>query len=121
MQTLVELDKVISEIVAAVYATVPLEHWQSVKLFAKCSKDAGVRGRDYDFYLEDGTVDRGSSPHRGPDRSVDDLLLKHWRLTQDLGQVRWFKMIVTVQRSCKFSVDFEYKDTITDLDMVQRG
>jgi hypothetical protein len=121
MQSLVSIDKVTSEIAAAVYAGVPMDKWQSVKVVVKCSLDGGVRGRDYDFYLEDGTVDQGSSPHREPDRRVDKLALQHWQLTQDLGQPRWFKMIVTVQCSGKFSVDFEYKDHITDLDMVERG
>ena len=58
---------------------------------------------------------------RNKAQAVRQLTKRHWQLTQDLGQPRWFKMIVTVQRNGKFAVDFEYKDTITDQDMVDRG
>ncbi len=60
-----------------------------------------------------------------PENNFLDHLRKrardHLKLTQDLGQPRWYKMIVTVERSGKFSVGFEYKDDYQEGDIMKRG
>ena len=38
-----------------------------------------------------------------------------------LGQSRWYKMIVTVERSGKFNVEFEYKDDYQEGDIMKRS
>ena len=121
MTGLVELDRVTSELAAHAFAAVPMTDWERVQIFLKSTPDGSVRARSYDFLLSGGNLDQGSSPNRNADQLVDDAAAKHWRLTQDLGQPRWYKMIVTVERSGKFSVDFEYKDDYREGDIMKRG
>jgi hypothetical protein len=52
---------------------------------------------------------------------VSEAARSQWRLTRDLGLPRWYKMTITVERSGKFSVDFEYKDDYQEDDIMQRG
>ena len=42
-------------------------------------------------------------------------------LSRPLGQPRWYKMIVIVERSGKFSVDLKYKDDYKEGDIMKRG
>lgn len=121
MAGLVELDRVTSELAAHAYAAAPMANWERVQVSLKSTPDGSVRARSYDFLLTGGNLDQGSSPNRDADQRVDAAAESHWRLTQDLGQPRWYKMIVTVERSGKFSVDFEYKDDYQEGDIMKRG
>lgn len=121
MTGLVELAHVTSELAAHAYAAAPMANWERVQVFLKSTPDGSVRARCYDFVLTDGSLDQGSSPNRDADQLIDSTAARHWRLTQDLGQPRWYKMIVSVERSGKFSVAFEYKDDYQEGDIMKRG
>ena len=121
MTVLMKLDRVLSELAAHAYASAPMNNWEKIQVSLRSTPDGSVRARSYDFALTGGTLDQGSSPIRDADQLVDAAAEKHWRLTQDLGQPRWYKMIVTVERSGKFSVDFEYKDDYQEGDIMKRG
>ena len=42
-------------------------------------------------------------------------------MTQDLGQPRWFKLVLRVQRNGTFNAEFEYRDVVSDSDMLGRA
>ncbi len=117
---LAELDKMTTEVASHVFRAVPMTDWQRVQAFLKSRPDGSVRTRSYDFLLADGHLDQGTSPIAEADQLVDLTAAKHWQLTQDLGQPRWYKMIVTVERSGKFTVDFKYKDDYQEGDIIKR-
>ena len=121
MSTLNRLDSLQTEIVASAHKAVPLDEWKSLRMCARYAADGGVGGLEFEFVRANGTLDQTSIPNASHRAVLYAVTKSHWQLTQDLGQPRWFKMVVTVQHSGKFSVDFEYKDTITDLDMFERG
>jgi hypothetical protein len=121
MSALVQLDNVISDLAMTLFREAPTERWERQRLEASYTPDGGVGGHDYWYELDDGKVDRGISPHASARSAIRALTKNHWRLTQDLGQARWYKMTVTVERSGKFSVDFEYKDDYQEGDIMRRG
>ena len=88
---------------------------------AKFTPTADVWAGDYDLIDKEGNVDQSTAPDTTTAYAIDKLSHRHWRLTQDLGQPRWYKMIVSVERSGKFSVDFEYKDDYQEGDIMKRG
>jgi Protein of unknown function, DUF600 len=119
--SLEKVDSLQTDIVACAYKSVPLDDWASMRMYAKYAIDGGVGGLDFDYVLPDGTLHQQSIPSFEHQAELYALTKQHWQLVQQLGQPRWFKMIVTVERSGKFSVSFEYKEKITDEDMIQRG
>jgi hypothetical protein len=121
MTVLSELDAIVTELAKALFTGAPMSDWRQLRLYAKYTPDGSVSGHDYDFLLDSGVVDKGSAPSRQREREIDALTRLHWRRTQDLGQPRWYKMIVTVERTGKFNVEFEYKDDYKEGDIMQRG
>jgi hypothetical protein len=121
MVNLASLDEVLTELATTLYATCPLPDWKRLKLYAKYSPDGEVSGHNYDYELDRGVIDRGSAPKATDRIAIRALTLRHWRLAQEMGQPRWFKMTVTVERSGKYSVDFEYKDDYKETDMLERA
>lgn len=103
------------------FAAYQAQAWYRLRYVAKFTPTADVWAGDYDLFSEDGSVDQSTAPDTTAAYSIDKLAHCHWRLTQDLGQPRWYKMIVTVERSGKFSVDFEYKDDYQEGDIMKRG
>jgi hypothetical protein len=121
MHPLAALDDVLSELATVLYQSCPVSNWSRLLLYSKYTPDGSISAHDYDYHLDDGTVDRGSAPDAATEQRIDQLTRRHWRLTQDLGQARWFKMTVTVHRDGRFSADFEYRDDYKDEDIVRRG
>jgi hypothetical protein len=93
---------------------------KTLKLFANYSPDGEVSGHNYDYELDGGAIDRGSAPKAAARAAIRALTLRHWKLVQEMGQPRWFKLVVTVDRSGKCSFDFEYKDDYKETDMLER-
>lgn len=80
---------------------------------------AGVGLFQFIYVDEVGHADKGKGPDDEHLNKLSDLTLEHWRLAQRLGQPRWYNMIVTVERSGKFAVEFEYKDDYQEGDIMQ--
>jgi Protein of unknown function, DUF600 len=116
-----QLDTLQSAIATAAYQSVPLPAWESVRMVAKYSQNGEVGGLDFDYTLPGGKLHQESIPNAAQQVQLYALTQEHWQLIGTLGQPRWFKMIVTVQNSGKFSFDFKYKDLITEQDMAERG
>jgi len=121
MSTLEALDAVIGELATTLHASSPLPDWQQVTLFAKYAPDGSTAGHDYDYLLPDGRVDQGVSPGPAARQAIRQLTRRHWTLTQELGQPRWFKLVLRVDRDGRFSVEFEFKDVVLDSDMLGRA
>lgn len=121
LQTLKSLDLLMTDIVSELYQSVPFPDWRTVKMFTKYTPDASVSGHDFDFIRDDGSPGLNLLPSDAALVRLGGATKSHWRLSQDLGQPRWYKMIVTVERSGKFSVDFEYKDDYQEGDIMKRG
>ncbi len=119
--TLNQLDTLQNSIAASAYQSVPLPAWESMRMVAKYSQNGEVGRLDFDYVLPGGKLHQESIPDASQRAQLYALTEEHWQLIGTLGQPRWFKMIVTVQNSGKFSFDFEYKESITERDMVERG
>jgi Protein of unknown function, DUF600 len=118
---LVQLDNLITDIASEIYRSVPIQEWRSATMYAKYTPDASVSGHDFDYVSQDGAVDQSQAPSNSELIRISKATRHHWQLTQDLGQPRWYKMTVTVERTGQFSVDFEYKDDYQVGDIMKRG
>ena len=121
MNVLVEIDSALSALVKELYSDVPISNWRSQRLTASYTPTGNVGGHEYLYVAADNVEHHDVSPGGQARSTVRELTRRHWQLTQDLGQPRWYKMIVTVERSGKFSVDFEYKDDYQEGDIMKRG
>ena len=121
IEGLKEFDSSLSNLAAAVFAAYRDQPWHRLRYVAKFTPTADVWAGDYDLIDKEGNVDQSTAPDTTTAYAIDKLSHRHWRLTQDLGQPRWYKMIVTVERSGKFGVDFEYKDDYQEGDIMKRG
>lgn len=121
MEAIQTLDGVVTELAAALHASSPLPDWRQVTLYAKYAPDGSTAGHDYDYRLADGSVNQGVSPEAAARQAIRQLTRRHWQLTQQLGQPRWFKLVMKVHHDGRFSADFEYKDVVLDTDMLARG
>jgi hypothetical protein len=121
MDTLHALDTLITELAATLHASSPVPGWQQVTLFAKVAPDGSMAGYDYDYLLADGSVNQGVSPEAGARQAIRQITRHHWQITQDLGQPRWFKLVLRVQRNGIFNAEFEYRDVVSDSDMLGRA
>ena len=117
MTSLQELDRLLSDIAALVYRTVPVPDWQQAILHAKYTPDGSVSGHDFDYVLADGRVDRGSSPSLPEVRQIREITRQHW--TQ--SQPRWYAMHLTVSKDGKVHADWEYKEDYQVGDIIQRA
>ena len=121
IENLKELDSALGNVAAAVFTAYADQSWNRVRYVAKFTPTADVWAGDYDLIATDGSVDESTAPDTMSAYAIDKLALRHWQLTQDLGEPRWYKMIVAVERSGKFAVDFEYKDDYREGDIMKRG
>jgi hypothetical protein len=117
--TLLKLDEASTLVAKATVDAFPNQAWQKVRYCSRWTP-AGDVGSD-DFWIELNGEEKQVLPDLQSSLRVSDAAKTHWRLTQDLGQPRWYKMIVTVERTGKFSVDFEYKDDYKEGDIMKRG
>jgi hypothetical protein len=116
-----QLDESLARVAAAVHRAHAQRKWQSIKYGAKFTPTSDVWSSDYDVTDEQGVVDQSSAPDTLISYGINKLAHAHWRLTQDLGQPRWYKMILTVHHDGKYSVDFEYRDNYKEGDIMERG
>jgi hypothetical protein len=115
-----KIDAAVTELAQALYAASPLSDWESQKLSAAYAPSGSQSMHRYTYVLKNGATEQGTLPADRYQDKIEELTLRHWQLTQDLGQARWYKMIVTVERSGKFNVEFEYKDDYKEGDILQR-
>jgi hypothetical protein len=120
VNALVEMDRTLTEIVGSIYGSVPLKDWQQARMTAQYAPH-GLGSFQFAYTTASGEVDEGQAPDDHGMLELSKLTHEHLRLTEALGQPRWYKMVLTVQRSGKYGVDFEYKDDYREGDILQRG
>lgn len=119
MQSLLQLDQATTDVVQHAWRAVPPIDWQQVTVRARIAPLGNVASLDFSFRLADGSMGKGIEPVRDEESRLDDAAYAHWRLSQDLGQPRWYMMTVTLERSGRYAVDFEYCDDYKEGDIMQ--
>ncbi len=120
MAGLSELDGLVSKIAMTIYTSPPVADWSSAKFISKYSP-TGVGAFEFAYTDSTNEVDESETPNAQAICELSDYTHLHWRLNQDIGQPAWYKMIVNVERSGKFNVEFEYKDDYQEGDILKRG
>jgi hypothetical protein len=118
--TLLQADAATQTVVRTLVTAYEQEDWERIRYLSRWTP-AGDVGSD-DFWISCAGVETKRSPKDLTQYlSVSRASKQHWDITQALGLPRWYKMTVTVERSGKFSVEFEYKDDYKEGDIMQRG
>jgi hypothetical protein len=107
---LIALDQINTQIAELLVYSAPMKNWDAINLSAKYTPDGSVGRHDFSYQLSDGATDQGSIPTLAQRSAIYAATERHWRLTQESGQPRWYKMVVTVERVGKLNIGFEYKD-----------
>lgn len=118
MNILKDLDAAVEAIAMSVATTFPIDRLRAVRYVARWTPAGDVGSNDF-WTIDDQNREEKVSPEIERSIEMYDLSKRHWQLTQDLGQPRWYKMIVTVERSGKFAVEFEYKDDYQEGDIMR--
>lgn len=118
-RVLVELDRATAAVVRHVHAAVPPIDWQEVVVRTRIAPLGNVSSIQFSFLLVDGRVSKGIEPVRAAERLFEDATFAHWRTAQDFGLPRWYMMTVNLERSGKYSVDFEYRDDYQEGDIMK--
>lgn len=117
MTSLQQLDKATSDVAAALFAAFADTGWSSLRYAARWTP-AGDVGAD-DFWRVDNGKEVQTLPELSASLRVSDAAKRHWQLTQDLGQPRWYRMTVIVGRDGRFSADFDYQDQYSTGDIMR--
>lgn len=117
MTSLQQLDKATSDVAQALFSAFADQTWSSLRYAARWTP-AGDIGAD-DFWLVNSGKELQTLPELAASLRVSDAARRHWQLTQDLGQPRWYRMTVTVERDGRFSADFDYQDRYTTGDIMR--
>jgi hypothetical protein len=117
MHDLQELDRLLADVAALVYRTVPMHDWQQAILHANYTPDGSVSGHDFDYLLADGRLDRSSGPWTEMLRQISDATERHWAASEP----RWYAMHLVVSRDGKISTNWEYEDNYQEGDIMRRA
>lgn len=109
METLVKLDKLVTQIALALHGSAPDPRWTRQAYRIAVPEDGSYRAEVYSYWLADGTV-AYDFPNEPGETQVGHLAMTHWRQTLELGLPRWYTMTVRVERTGKFTVKFAYLD-----------
>jgi hypothetical protein len=52
-------------------------------------------------------------------REIESAGRQHWRSCEECGQPRWYMMTIKLERTGKYTVDFEYRDDYKEGDIMQ--
>ncbi len=115
------LDPLVTNTAGCLASSVDIPNWVRVGLTVSFVPTGDTSSLECKLTSNTGETVEGWYPSNQVLDHLYDLTKRHWKSTQDLGQPRWYKMIVTVERSGKFSVDFEYKDDYQEGDIMKRG
>ena len=119
MPNLLDLDQATTAVVQQAWRAVPSIDWQRVMARIRIAPLGNVSSIDFSFQMADGRTGTGIEPVLEEERRLDDAAYAHWRLTQDLGQPRWYMMTVQLDRSGRYSVEFEYRDYYKEGDIMK--
>ncbi len=115
--TLASLDQATTALVARLHAALQERQAQSLRFTFRITPDGSVAAPDYWFVDEGSSVEVKDYPSSPVHRSVSESAEAHWSLAQQLGQPRWYQIAVKLERTGKYSVDFEYRDNYREGDI----
>jgi hypothetical protein len=118
--SLSDFDEATTQVVQTLVSAFPDMSWHRIRYWARWTPSGDVGADDYWIEDENGTTTK-VLPDLAPAIAVSDASKHHWRVTQELGQQRWYKMIVEIERSGKYTVDFQYKNDYKEGDIMQPG
>lgn len=107
METLVKLDELVTQIALALHGSAPDPRWARQAYRIAVPEDGSYRAEVYSYWSSDGSVSYDFHTASGESR-IGQLAMTHWRRTIELGFPRWYTMTVRVERTGKFTVNFEY-------------
>ncbi len=113
------MDPSTTELAKALYAALEERQSLSVRFVFRVTPDGSVSAPDYWFFAEAAAEGEKDYPSDRVHDRVTDAAMAHWRLTQVLGQPRWYKMTAIVERTGRFNVDFEYRDDYREGDIMR--
>lgn len=110
MEALSKLDDTVTQIALALHQSAPNDSWTKQAYRVAMPADGSYRSEVYSYWSNDKRLDDGFPTEPG-ETQIGQLAMTHWRQTVESGLPRWYTMTVRVERTGKFSVDFQYLDT----------
>ena len=114
------LDELTTQIASVLHTSAPRSDLSTMRLIAKFSPTGDAAKHDYEYRDALGR-ELCELPAAAARDDIYRLTRRHWQRTQDVGQARWYKMDVTVQREGRFAVEFAYDDGYVEGDVLRRG
>jgi hypothetical protein len=115
--TLESLDQATTALVARLHAALQERQAQSLRFTFRMTPEGSVGAPDYWFLDEGSQAEVKDYPSSPVHRAVSESAEAHWSLTEQLGQARWYQIAVSVERSGRYGVDFEYRDNYQEGDI----
>lgn len=110
MEALSKLDNTVTQIVLALHQSAPNDSWTRQAYRVAMPADGSFRSEVYAYWSNDKRLSDGFPTEPG-EAQIGRLAIAHCRQTVETGLPRWYTMTVRVERTGKFTVDFEYLDT----------
>lgn len=117
MSDIEKIDSAVQRVALHVFGAVPEIAWTRVVARIRMAPSGKATNYQLTALMTDGRGDEGFRTVSAEMDRLSDAVDDHWHLTQDLGQPRWYMMTVTVERSGKYAVDFEYRDDYQEGDI----
>ena len=112
------LDEALQEAASALAQAFGDQPWDRLR-YASRWTPLGDVGAD-DFWLKLVEAERKTMPDGlAESLRVSDAAKRHWKLTQDLGQARWYRMDLTLEKSGRYHADFRYRDDYSEGDIME--
>ncbi|MDR7332983.1 hypothetical protein [Roseateles asaccharophilus] len=104
-----KLDELVTQIALTLHRSAPNERWARQAYRIAAPEDGSYRAEVYSCWLSDGSL-AYDFPSEPCESQIGQLAMNHWRQTVELGLPRWYTMTVRVERTGKFTLNFEYLD-----------
>jgi hypothetical protein len=109
--TLEKIDSKNTQLASLVVAAYADATWDVLHYAARWTPKGDVGATD--FFVVSGSSHRKQYPSdREAERRLSDATKEHLQLLESIGQPRWYMMIVRVERSGKYTVNFDYREYV---------
>jgi hypothetical protein len=116
--TLAQLDNALQRVAAALAAAFADSGWEQLRYVSRWNP-AGDVGADDFWRVQGGQPTQDFPASTEAFLAVQEAALAHWRLTQQLGQPRWFQMTLQLDRQGRYSADFDYRESYEAGDVIR--
>lgn len=115
--TLLDLDEILTQVASMLYQGLSGQDWKEIRYVAKLSPDTKSSIYDVQALPNDGSSARKAFPDTMEGYRIIQLLKKHRRITEAMGQPWWFELRMTVFSDGRFKADFGYRDSYRPEDL----